>query len=215
MAPVLFVAFGTTGDVLPLFHIARRVRTRHRIVFVSHAAHAATCDWAAAGIEFLGTPTRPDERSTAIGSEYEAAVQASARCGFVVFNLFALGAWHIAEARGVAAVAASPCLIPYTPPAAFEEAFRSELPRLHAALVAAKGDGAVRWAEVEHWMWPLWTERWGSWRCERLGLPAAPMAACDEANATAALPRATRTCAQTRHSRAHPQDYVRKIIPSN
>ena len=35
--------------------------------------------------------------------------------------------------------------------------------------------GEVSWAEVEHWLWPLFTKRrWGAWRQERLGLPPVP-----------------------------------------
>lgn len=37
--------------------------------------------------------------------------------------------------------------------------------------------GGVGWPEVEHWMWPLFTERWGNWRQQRLGLPAVPFLA--------------------------------------
>lgn len=32
----------------------------------------------------------------------------------------------------------------------------------------------MSWRDVEHWLWPLFTERWGGWRYHRLGLPAVP-----------------------------------------
>ena len=31
--------------------------------------------------------------------------------------------------------------------------------------------GQVGWAEVEHWMWPLFAPKWMQWRQQRLGLP--------------------------------------------
>lgn len=36
--------------------------------------------------------------------------------------------------------------------------------------------GGVGWAEVQHWLWPLYTERWGTWRYHRLGLSEVPYA---------------------------------------
>ena len=27
------------------------------------------------------------------------------------------------------------------------------------------------WADVDHWLWPAFTERWGAWRQDTLGLP--------------------------------------------
>ena len=31
--------------------------------------------------------------------------------------------------------------------------------------------GQVGWAEVEHWMWPLFAPKWMQWRQQRLGMP--------------------------------------------
>ena len=107
-----------------------------------------------------------------MADEYEPVILAATGACGVLFNLFALGAWHIAEMLGVPCVAASPCIIPYTPPSAFEERFRAAHPVLHERLRANTSgcaQGQIGWAEVEHWMWPLWTERWGDWRRERLG----------------------------------------------
>jgi len=47
--------------------------------------------------------------------------------------------------------------------------------------------GEVGWREVEHWMWPLFTESWQRWRVEALGMPPVPFAAAAAA-AGAALP---------------------------
>lgn len=44
-----------------------------------------------------------------------------------------------------------------------------------AALAGSSGSGgAVGWREALHWMWPLYSERWGPWRYHRLGLSAVP-----------------------------------------
>ena len=34
--------------------------------------------------------------------------------------------------------------------------------------------GKVTWSEVEHWLWPVLSHRWATWRQDRLGLPAMP-----------------------------------------
>lgn len=39
----------------------------------------------------------------------------------------------------------------------------------------------MSWQDVEHWLWPLFTERWGGWRYHRLGLPAVPYLGCPPA----------------------------------
>jgi len=187
--PFLFVAFGTRGDVFPLFLLARTVAMQRRVTFVTHAAHAASYDWHGAGIQFVGTGTDPLERASCVGEEYEPAVAAAPHCSCVVFSLFALGAWSIAEAFGLRSLAATPCLIPYAPPAGFGASFSTSFPRLYARLLSTADDSQIGWAEVEHWMWPLWTERWGDWRRERLGLCEVPMA--DAADGACLLPPPT------------------------
>ncbi|GAQ87097.1 UDP-Glycosyltransferase superfamily protein [Klebsormidium nitens] len=89
----------------------------------------------------------------------------------LVFNLFALEAYHIAERLGIPCSAASPYLIPYAPPAGFERTFRRRWPKLHTALQDSLAP-QVGWAEVEHWMWPLFDDaRWGDFRERTLQLP--------------------------------------------
>ena len=68
----------------------------------------------------------------------------------IIFNLFSLGAWHIAESVGVPTIVISPCLIPYGHPASFPADFASIYPQLHAQVHAAKRE-QVGWSDVEHW----------------------------------------------------------------
>ena len=190
---LLVVAFGTRGDVQPLLALSRTLRANFKITFCAHESHrrlASTFD-----VDFVAVqsdPLRPDFTSeTAVADEFEPVILAATGACGVLFNLFALGAWHIAEMLGVPCVAASPCIIPYAPPSTFEEQFRAELPVLLDRLEHGHlGTSIIGWAHVVHWMWPLWSERWGTWRRERLGLSEAPLSACND-DRTVPLPHAT------------------------
>ncbi|KAF2596677.1 hypothetical protein F2Q68_00012330, partial [Brassica cretica] len=93
----------------------------------------------------------------------------------VVINFFALEGWSLAELYQIRCVVAAPYVVPYSPPSGFERQFRKELPELYKYLKEAP-IGKVSWSEVTHWMWPLFTEEWGSWRSEELNLSCYPFA---------------------------------------
>ena len=94
--------------------------------------------------------------------------------GLVVINFFALEGWHISEALGLPCAVVSPTILPYTPPSSFARRFKRAYPGLHEYL-SHQNDGApASWREVEHWLWPVFTERWGRWRLERLKLDEVP-----------------------------------------
>ena len=181
---VLFVAFGTRGDVQPLLLLARQLQRQHAAVvtFVTHDSMRSTFGWEGSGPAFVGTPTDAHRAPTGAGEvadEYEPVVRCVeyARPSLLVLNLFALGAWHVAEAFDLRCVVASPCLIPYAPPASLADEFRSELPQLYAELQRPPSASRVSWLDITHWMWPLWNDaRWGSWRESRLGLVSPPLA---------------------------------------
>lgn len=48
----------------------------------------------------------------------------------------------------------------------------------------------VSWVDVQYWMWPLFTEQWGPWRAERLGLAPLPLTAGPEGLPLLPLPQA-------------------------
>lgn len=106
--------------------------------WVDEEAHRESCIAACEAALGLQLPAAGLDapRASAAGSAVPAARTASAG-GLVVFNLFALEGFHIAEALGVPCAAASPCLVPYAAPAAFERAFRRAHPQLFEALQAA------------------------------------------------------------------------------
>ncbi|KAJ4887875.1 UDP-Glycosyltransferase superfamily protein [Raphanus sativus] len=93
----------------------------------------------------------------------------------VVINFFALEGWSLAEVYQIRCVVAAPYVVPYSPPSGFERQFRKELPELYKYLKEAP-IGKISWSDVTHWMWPLFTEEWGSWRSEELNLSCYPFA---------------------------------------
>ncbi|KAI4299017.1 hypothetical protein L6164_032513 [Bauhinia variegata] len=92
---------------------------------------------------------------------------------FIVINFFALEGWSLAETFSVRCIVAAPYVVPYSAPASFERQFRRELPLLYKYLNEAPS-GKVCWKDVIHWMWPLFTENWGSWRYDDLHLSPCP-----------------------------------------
>ncbi|CAH9079634.1 unnamed protein product [Cuscuta europaea] len=92
---------------------------------------------------------------------------------FIAINFFALEGWSLAELFKVRCVVAAPYVVPYSAPASFERQFRRELPLLYKYLQEAPA-GKVGWKDVNHWMWPLFTEEWGSWRSHDLKLSSCP-----------------------------------------
>ncbi|KAL6762927.1 hypothetical protein V8C86DRAFT_2509173 [Haematococcus lacustris] len=117
----------------------------------------------------------------------------------LVFNLFALEVWHIAEALGLPCAACHSYQVPYSCPTSFPRRFQAVHPTLYQQLQAVRRASAdqpasmgrathpdhinsvtsdqpqlLGWGEVHHWMWPLFTERWQGFR-QWLGLAACPL----------------------------------------
>ncbi|KAM3762497.1 hypothetical protein ACB098_01G350800 [Castanea mollissima] len=92
---------------------------------------------------------------------------------FIVINFFALEGWSLAETFRVRCIVAAPYVVPYSAPSSFERHFKKELPLLYRYLQEATTN-KVCWKDVIHWMWPLFTDSWGSWRCDDLNLSPCP-----------------------------------------
>ncbi|WVZ77377.1 hypothetical protein U9M48_025251 [Paspalum notatum var. saurae] len=92
---------------------------------------------------------------------------------FIVINFFALEGWHLAELFQVKCIVAAPYFVPYSAPASFERKFKQTFPLLYKYFQEAPAN-TVCWADITHWMWPLFTESWGSWRNDSLNLSPIP-----------------------------------------
>lgn len=102
--------------------------------------------------------------------------------GLIVYNLFSLEGFHLAEAFGLISVVASPCAPPSSAPPGFWDAMAAEDPEFVSSLQASRlpfmrrgGCGnLVSRAHIHEWMWPLFADYWGIWRTAVLNLPASP-----------------------------------------
>ncbi|KAJ4832369.1 hypothetical protein Tsubulata_050955 [Turnera subulata] len=174
-----FMAFGTKGDVYPIASLAPHLEERH----VSLVAIESP--------PVLSVPENHDSaeeidfslQKKAIIREhrqqcYSAVEQIfgpgpSMESDFILINFFALEGWSLAELFRVRCIVAAPYVVPYSAPSTFENHFRMELPLLYKCLQAAPS-GKVCWKDVTHWMWPLFTDNWGSWRSDDLNLSSCP-----------------------------------------
>ena len=68
--------------------------------------------------------------------------------GLLVFNLFALEGFHVAEELRVPCAAVSPCLVPSAPAAGFERRFRAQHPRLYQRLKRSTPGGLPSRARI-------------------------------------------------------------------
>ncbi|KAF3435186.1 hypothetical protein FNV43_RR22273 [Rhamnella rubrinervis] len=92
---------------------------------------------------------------------------------FIAINFFALEGWSLAEFFQVRCIVAAPYVVPYSAPSSFERQFKRDLPLLYKYLQESPIK-QVCWKDVIHWMWPLFTEYWESWRCDDLKLSPCP-----------------------------------------
>ncbi|KAG0611428.1 hypothetical protein M758_7G140500 [Ceratodon purpureus] len=202
---VAVFAFGTRGDVLPVAVVAAalaRADPSSSITFITHEAHRnmethLARSGVARFVAVLAPPVVPGREVAEIAhsmgareddGEVKAALEMQVReeCiaamdsvmgdggdGCVIINLFALEGWHLAELYRVPCAVLAPYVVPYSAPSSFERRFRATHPLLYRLKEATPGE--VGWEEVMHWMWPLFTDRWASWRTHRLHLSACPL----------------------------------------
>ncbi|MQL75572.1 hypothetical protein Taro_007955 [Colocasia esculenta] len=228
-ARAVFMAFGTQGDVYPIAAIAAALacdQMQYDVILITHSAHKTLSPFLEARrVDFVPVPTPPvlsfDDDSTDSGevnfSLQKKAIQMEHRndClstiekifgngqsmddDFILINFFALEGWSLAELFQVRCVIAAPYVVPYSAPSSFERRFKDELPLLYRYLQEAPVD-KVCWNDVLHWMWPLFTEDWGSWRSDSLKLSPFPFTVlCSIMQGSLICPPTT---AQPRHEAA-------------
>lgn len=94
---------------------------------------------------------RESASSPGSGSEIRCSGGPLQRRRLIIFNLFALEGFHIAEALGVPCLAASPCLPPYASPGGFKRRFERVHPHLFSRLQEAEG-GWDGWLAGWDWL---------------------------------------------------------------
>eukprot|EP00731_Ephydatia_muelleri_P016790 Em0009g1214a len=104
--------------------------------------------------------------------ETSACLQASEGASLIVFNLFTLEGYFIAQYLNVPCLAASPFLQTRTMPSTFEAMLSEAQPGLYKKLRDAR-HGEVSFAEVDHWMWRLFLNDFSD-ICEALHIPSLP-----------------------------------------
>ncbi|CAN6455949.1 unnamed protein product [Victoria cruziana] len=196
----VFMAFGTKGDVLPVAVIAAAFARRwehYHVLLITHAAHEyLSMHMLAEKVSFVPISTPPvlsmqenddddltfSSRKVAIVERHkveclsavESVFEENLTGDFIVINFFALEGWHLAELFQVPCVVTAPYVVPYSMPSSYESQFKNELPLLFRCLQEAQ-PGKVSWKDVTHWMWPLFTENWVTWRRQCLKLSPCPL----------------------------------------
>ncbi|KAK6156916.1 hypothetical protein DH2020_011164 [Rehmannia glutinosa] len=187
----VFMAFGTKGDVYPVAAIAAAFASdqkQYEVAFVTHSEHEnLKGHLGAKGVEYVPISSPPvlsslqqkDLGGSFILQKKEITRRHRQEClstveriygedpimdgDLIIINFFALEGWSLAELFHVQCVVAAPYVVPYSAPSSFERQFRNELPHLYKYLREAP-TGKIGWDDVIHWMWPLFTEDWGTWR---------------------------------------------------
>ncbi|KAL5714722.1 hypothetical protein ACHQM5_016644 [Ranunculus cassubicifolius] len=187
----VFMAFGTKGDVYPIAAIAAAFASdqpQYNVSLITHSAHQNLIPHLSAkNVSFFHISTPPllsapqdhhisDSffiRKKMIAKEHrkECLIAMERIFGddsvveddFLLINFFALEGWSLAELFRVRCVVAAPYVVPYSAPSSFERQFKKTMPHLYMYLQGASTN-RVCWKDVTHWMWPLFSEDWGSWR---------------------------------------------------
>ncbi|KAH0733649.1 hypothetical protein KY289_004837 [Solanum tuberosum] len=197
----VFMAFGTKGDIYPLAAIAAAFacdQEQYQVVFITHSAHENLMVHLRANkVTYIPVSSPPvvsplehygkmelsfsaHKREIIQKHRYECTSiiedifgDSSVEGDVIAFNFFALEGWSFAELFRVRCIVVAPYVVPYSAPSSFVRQFRKEHPGLYNHLQEAPTD-KVGWKDVIHWMWPLFTEEWGSWRSLDLNLSSLP-----------------------------------------
>ncbi|XP_049410577.1 sterol 3-beta-glucosyltransferase UGT80B1 isoform X2 [Solanum stenotomum] len=179
----VFMAFGTKGDIYPLAAIAAAFacdQEQYQVVFITHSAHEnLMVQLRANKVTYIPVSSPP------VVSPLEHYVlhvdqvrwsylflptkgKLSRNIGMSVLRLLRISL-EIAQWKAMLLLLISSLCAP----SSFERQFRKEHPGLYNHLQEAPTD-KVGWKDVIHWMWPLFTEEWGSWRSLDLNLSSLP-----------------------------------------
>lgn len=192
-----FALCGSRGDVEACAHVATALArlTHTTVTLATHAAHRGWLGdavdvshlrlvWLSAlpagvweGVAAAASPAAAAAAQAALEGELVAAL--AGHTAGVAFNLFAMEAFHIAEAMGVPAIAVAPYPMPHACPRGLRAGVEGAHPAVAAALVCCAtprhGGGppaappSCCWCLVSHWAYALVNERrWGALRA-RLG----------------------------------------------
>jgi hypothetical protein len=225
----VFLALGTAGDVLPVLSIALHcskdqsfpascilfaTHESHRPVFERLCAkntgdrHTAVAFHGIASPSFVPLPSAnhltisTEQRLKILDAQRKGCLEACRGARIILFNLFAMEGFSIAELMRVPSIAISPYTMPHLHSNAndfgekensytsFLHAFQKEHSQMWSAIQRMQGpvvDGVkalelsdaerqrvVFLEEFEQWMWPLFCEDWGEWR-QSLGLHSLPL----------------------------------------
>ncbi|KAJ1419945.1 putative sterol 3-beta-glucosyltransferase UGT80A2 isoform [Sesbania bispinosa] len=176
----VFMAFGTKGDVYPLAAIAAAFacdQRQYHVILITHSAHKSLCPHLAEKhVEYCPVSSPPvlsaDQNNDIEGLDYQLGSTYKMWRAIIRGEAIIEG-WNLAESFSIRCVVAAPYVVPYSAPATFESQFQRDLPLLYKYLIEAPSD-KVCWKDVIHWMWPLFTENWGSWRNDDLHLSPCP-----------------------------------------
>jgi hypothetical protein len=103
----------------------------------------------------------------------EIALEASRGADLIIYNLFSLEGQFISRGLDVPSIAVSPHLQMRPVPAGFKTQLSKSHPSIYQRLMSCSKGVEVGLAEVEHWMWRMFIDDYGS-VCEALGLPLLP-----------------------------------------
>ncbi|XP_021910089.1 LOW QUALITY PROTEIN: uncharacterized protein LOC110823898 [Carica papaya] len=179
----VFMAFGTKGDVYPIAAITAsfaRDQKQYDVILITHSAHETLSSHLAkekAAYFPISSPpvlSPPgDIDTTDIHTFLILYLKIAMENLIVLLSMMTQEGWSLAEAFCIRCMVAAPYVVPYSAPSTFECKFRKELPELYQYLKQAPFD-KVCWKDVIHWMWPLFTETFGSWRSGDLNLSSCP-----------------------------------------
>jgi hypothetical protein len=185
MHVVCFVALGSWGDVQPMLVLAAAFHSAcpaFRVCLVTHACMRdrvnLNADFPRAEVRYVDMPILRVESNESVGTAEDELLMLKDAVGepdAIIFNLFGIAAYNIAEALSI------PCMALHSgapPPIAAAQRILRQLrqtcPSLARVLRNAEPP-CITWNEIEHWMCPLWNKLYSAFRVKHLGLSASPL----------------------------------------